>query len=142
MRLLLAFLLIASFLAGGASADDDNQKKRKKDWTPRRGWTMRGPLRLAGTVDHWSNGQVWLKTKNNALVELPQSAFAYSVDPSVTFATVQPGSAVKLRIPRNTLRFIAKTPSGRHLYESYDGTWYFPEEFFQRPERKKKDRKS
>jgi hypothetical protein len=103
---------------------------------------MRRPLRLAGTVDHWNNGQLWIKTKNNALVELPQSAMIYSVDPSVTFATVQPGTPVKLRIPRNTLRFIAKLPSGRHLWESYEGTWYFPDEFFKRPERKprKKDR--
>jgi hypothetical protein len=69
---------------------------------------------------------------------LPQSAMTYSVDPSVTSATVQPGSPVKLRIPRNKLRFIAKLPSGRNLYESYEGTWYFPDEFFKRPERKKR----
>lgn len=141
MRILFALLLSVSLLATAAFANDDNNEhhKRKKDWTPHRGWTMRRPLRFAGTVDHWSNGQVWIKTRDNVLVEMPQSAFYFAKDP-VTFATVQPGTAVRFRIPANTLRFIAKMPSGRNLWESYEGTWYFPDEFFKRPDRKKRER--
>ena len=137
MKQLVTLLLTLLLLAGAAGADqrDGDRPKKERVWT--RGQPLWRPVWLKGTVDHQAGGQIWVKTKDNEIAQIPHMAMIYNCDPSLTNSNLNPGDVIKLRLPARSLRFIAKE-GDRLLWESYEGTWWLPENIFKHKKRKKK----
>ena len=123
MKHILAAALTGAILLGSAAFADD---KDNKDGEHHHHHHWKHHFRLQGTVDHWTNGQLFVRTPEGQILQIPHMAMAYSVDPKVTFATVNAGSPVDLWVPwRGMHQEVAR--NGFHELMNYDGTWYIPD---------------
>lgn len=122
MKKLSAILALTAALGAGSAANAEAVGTISD-------WDHEKYIRVNGTVDHKDLGQIYLRTANGDIIQLPGMVMMWNVDPTLSFETLQANNTLDLRIPRRSLRVI-KSDGDKVFLGNYEGVFVLPQNVY------------